>query len=181
MNKVFLIGNLTRDPEMRSTQSGVAVCSFTVAVNRRRSNNAEAGQPEADFFRVTAWRELGENCGKYLAKGRKVGVTGSVSASAYVGQDGQARASLEVNATEVEFLTPQQQGQQAAPQSQPQGYYQQPYQQPTYQHQQYQQPNYPPQQHQQMQFQQPGQWPQQMTNTQPGSGFVQVDEEDLPF
>ena len=62
MNKVFLIGNLTRDPELRTTQTGVSVCSFTIAVNRRRPTNAEAGQPEADFFRVTAWRQLGENC-----------------------------------------------------------------------------------------------------------------------
>ena len=106
MNKVFLIGNLTRDPEMRTTQSGVSVCSFTIAVNRRRFGNAEAGQPEADFFRISAWRQLGENCSRYLAKGRKVAVVGTVSASAYVGNDGQARANLEVNADEVEFLTP---------------------------------------------------------------------------
>ena len=110
MNKVFLIGNLTRDPEMRTTQSGVNLCSFTIAVNRRRSNNAEAGQPEADFFRITAWRQLGDICGRYLAKGRKVAVTGTVSASAYVGQDGQARASLEVQADDVEFLTPKGEG-----------------------------------------------------------------------
>ena len=70
MNKVFIVGNLTRDPELRSTRDGISVCSFTVAVNRR-VRNAEAGQPEADFFRVTAWRALGENCSKYLSKGRK--------------------------------------------------------------------------------------------------------------
>ena len=105
MNKVFIVGNLTRDPELRSTRDGISVCSFTVAVNRR-VRNAEAGQPEADFFRVTAWRQLGENCAKYLAKGRKVSVTGSVSASAYTAQDGTARASLEVTADDVEFLSP---------------------------------------------------------------------------
>lgn len=105
MNKVFIVGNLTRDPELRSTRDGISVCSFTVAVNRR-VRNAEAGQPEADFFRITAWRQLGENCAKYLAKGRKVSVTGSVSASAYTAQDGSARASLEVTADDVEFLTP---------------------------------------------------------------------------
>lgn len=105
MNKVFIVGNLTRDPELRSTRDGISVCSFTVAVNRRQ-RNAEAGQPEADFFRVTAWRQLGEICAKYLAKGRKVSVTGSVSASAYTAQDGSARASLEVTADDVEFLTP---------------------------------------------------------------------------
>ena len=56
MNKIFIIGNLTRDPEMRSTQAGIPVCSFTVAVNRRQRQGAEAGQPEADFFRVTTWK-----------------------------------------------------------------------------------------------------------------------------
>ncbi|HIU18936.1 MAG TPA: single-stranded DNA-binding protein, partial [Candidatus Limiplasma stercoravium] len=63
MNKLTIIGNLTRDPELRTTSTGVNVCSFTVAVNRRRS--AQGGnQPEADFFRVSAWRQLGENCAK---------------------------------------------------------------------------------------------------------------------
>jgi len=105
MNKVFIVGNLTRDPELRSTRDGISVCSFTVAVNRR-VRNAEAGQPEADFFRVSAWRGLGENCAKYLAKGRKVAVTGSVSVNTYTGNDGNMRASLEVTADDVEFLTP---------------------------------------------------------------------------
>lgn len=104
MNKVFLIGNLTRDPELRTTQSGDSVCSFTIAVNRRRT--ARAGQPEADFFRITAWRQLGENCSKWLIKGKKVSVVGTVSASAYMGNDGQAHANLEVTADEVEFLSP---------------------------------------------------------------------------
>ena len=73
MNKLTIIGNLTRDPELRSLSSGIPVCTFTVAVNRRnRSQNAENGQPEADFFRVSAWRQLGENCARYLSKGRKV-------------------------------------------------------------------------------------------------------------
>ena len=105
MNKVILIGNLTRDPELRTTSTGDSVCSFTVAVNRRRSSNAEAGQPEADFFRVSVWRQQGENCAKYLAKGRKVYVSGPVTCRTYVGNDGQTHASLEVTANEVEFLT----------------------------------------------------------------------------
>ena len=109
MNKVFIVGNLTRDPELRSTRDGISVCSFTVAVNRRQ-RNAEAGQPEADFFRVSAWRGLGENCSKYLAKGRKVAVTGSVSVSTYTGNDGTFRANLEVTADDVEFLTPRGEG-----------------------------------------------------------------------
>ena len=106
MNKLFIVGNLTRDPELRTTSSGISVCSFTVAVNRRRSSSAAGNQPEADFFRVSAWRQLGENCQRYLAKGRKVAVTGSVSVSTYQGNDGTTRATLEVNADDVEFLTP---------------------------------------------------------------------------
>ena len=103
MNKVILIGNLTRDPELRQTRDGTPVCSFTVAVNRRRRGDAPQ---EADFFQVSAWRELGENCKKYLTKGKKVFVSGPVRASAYVGNDGEARARLEVQADDVEFLSP---------------------------------------------------------------------------
>ena len=103
MNKLTIIGNLTRDPELRTTSSGINVCTFTVAVNRRRSGNSN--QPEADFFRVSAWRQLGENCQRYLAKGRKVAVVGAVSVQTYTGNDGTTRASLEVNADDVEFLS----------------------------------------------------------------------------
>lgn len=104
MNKAFIVGNLTKDPEIRTTQSGIPVCTFTVAVNRRQGANAE--HPEADFFKVTAWRQLGQNCHLFLTKGKKVSVVGSVSASAYTGNDGQPRASLEITADDVEFLTP---------------------------------------------------------------------------
>lgn len=104
MNKLTIIGNVTKDPEMRTTQSGIAVCSFTVAVNRRQQG--QVGQPDADFFRVTAWRGLAQTCHMYLAKGRKVAVSGSVSASAYASNDGKPRASLEVTADDVEFLSP---------------------------------------------------------------------------
>ena len=103
MNRLTIIGNLTRDPELRTTSAGINVCSFTVAVNRRRSANGN--QPEADFFRVSAWRALGENCQRYLAKGRKVAVTGPVSVSTYTGNNGVTRASLEVTADDVEFLS----------------------------------------------------------------------------
>lgn len=123
MNKLTIIGNLTRDPQLRTTSTGINVCDFTVAVNKKQSAQQKANgqQAEADFFRVTAWRELGENCAKYLAKGRKVAVIGSVSVSQYTGNDGVTRANLEVNADEVEFLTPRDQqsapagGAQAAP------------------------------------------------------------------
>lgn len=116
MNKLTIIGNLVRDPELRSTQSGISVCTFTVAVNRRRK--AE-GQPEADFFRVSAWRQLGESCAKYLAKGRKVAVVGAVSVQTYQANDGTTRASLEVTADDVEFLSSrnEQAGESAVPAS----------------------------------------------------------------
>lgn len=101
MNKCCVIGNLTRDPELRTTGNGVNVCNFTVAVNRHR------GEQEAtDYFRVTAWRQLGENCAQYLAKGRKVAVIGVVTARAYTGSDGVVYATMELTADEVEFLTP---------------------------------------------------------------------------
>ena len=103
MNKLTIIGNLTRDPEMRMTQTGKSVCEFSVAANRRKKVE---GQPDADFFRVSAWGELGENCGKYLVKGKKVCVIGPVSLNTYTKSDGTPGASMEVTATEVEFISP---------------------------------------------------------------------------
>ena len=105
MNRLTIIGNLTRDPELRTTPSGTNVCSFTVAVNRRGRRDAQSNQPEADFFRVSAWNQLGENCARFLSKGRKVAVVGPVSVHTYQGNDGQTRASLEVMANDVEFLS----------------------------------------------------------------------------
>lgn len=90
MNKLTIIGNLARDPELRTVRDGISVCDFTVAVNRRGSRqNTANGQSDADFFRVTAWRQLGELCAKYLAKGRKVCVVGPVSARTYTANDGR--------------------------------------------------------------------------------------------
>lgn len=117
MNKVFLIGNLTRDPEMRSTQSGVAVCNFSIAVNRRFKK--ENGEQETDFLNVIAWRQLAELCGKYLAKGRKVAVTGSIQTRTYEAKDGSKRTAWDIVADEVEFLTTQ--NQQSSTQSAPGG------------------------------------------------------------
>ena len=104
MNKIILIGNLTHDPELRSTASGVTVCSFTIAVNRRFAQ--QGGERVADFFRINAWRQLGETCSRYLAKGRKVAVVGELQARLYEAKDGTTRMSLDVSADEVEFLTP---------------------------------------------------------------------------
>lgn len=115
MNKITIIGNLTRDPESRTTQSGKQVCSFTVAVNRPR--HAE-GQPEVDFFRINAWGALADNCSRYLVKGKKVCVIGPVSVSTYTTQGGETRASMDVKADEVEFLTPADKAPQNAPQTQ---------------------------------------------------------------
>lgn len=103
MNKLVIIGNLTKDPDLRSTPDGTPVCSFTVAVNRKKT--ATNQNPGADFFTVSAWRAMGENCAKYLAKGRKVAVTGRVSVKTWETQDKHG-ASLEVLAEDVEFLTP---------------------------------------------------------------------------
>lgn len=118
MNKVFLIWNLTRDPEMRSTQSGVVVCNFTIAVNRRFKN--ANGEQETDFLNVIAWRQLAELCGKYLAKGRKVAVTGSIQTRTYEAKDGSKRTAWDIVADEVEFLTTQ--SQQSSTQSAPGAY-----------------------------------------------------------
>lgn len=104
MNKITLIGNLTHDPEIRSTPSGVTICTFTIAVNRRFANSD--GDRQTDFFRINAWRQLGENCGRYLSKGRKVAVIGELQARQYEAKDGSTRMSLDVSADEVEFLTP---------------------------------------------------------------------------
>ena len=107
MNKVFLIGNLTRDPEMRTTQSGVSVCSFTIAVNRRFG--AKAGEEaQADFFNVTAWRGLADTVARYVKKGSKVAVSGSIQIRNYEDNQGQRRTAVDVIAQDVDFLTTRQ-------------------------------------------------------------------------
>ena len=167
----MIVGNLTRDPEMHTTQAGQNVCDFTVAVNRRRTNNNS--QPEADFFRVSAWNQLGENCQRYLAKGRKVLVIGPVSARTYQANDGTTRVSQEVMATEVEFLSPRQDDQGGGYQS---GGYQNGYAQP----QGYSQPQgyQNAQALRQYQNQQPAPAPAPESN---GFQQMQMDDDDLPF
>lgn len=114
MNSIIIIGNLTNDPEHRTTASGKEVTTFTVAVNRRGKD-----AKDADFFRVSVWGEMGNTCAKYLAKGRKVGVSGSVSVSAYKDRNGEARANLEVFAQSVEFLSPKAEEPKPAPKAEP--------------------------------------------------------------
>ena len=100
MNKIILIGNLTRDPESRTTPSGHTVCNFDIAVNERRG-----GQDNTLYFRIAAWDKTGESCLRYLSKGRKVFVAGPLSYRTYQANDGTTRVSLEVNANDVEFLS----------------------------------------------------------------------------
>ncbi len=104
--KTVIVGNLGNDPEMRYTPSGVPVTSFNVAVNRRWTDQNGGQQKKTTWFRVTAWRKLAETCAQYLGKGRLVLVEGEVDASAWTGQDGQPRASLELTARTVRFLSP---------------------------------------------------------------------------
>lgn len=105
MNKVYLIGNLTRDPEMRATQTGIDVCNFSIAVNRRYKN-PQTGQTETDYFNIVAWRQLATLCGKFLMKGKKVAVVGSIQTRSYEAQDGSKRTAFDIVADEVEFLAP---------------------------------------------------------------------------
>lgn len=104
MNKVILVGNLTRDPDLSETPSGVAVCKFAIAVTRDYANGD--GERETDFFNVTVWRGRAENCAKYLKKGNKVAIVGSLQNRSYEDKDGIRRNVTDVIANEVEFLTP---------------------------------------------------------------------------
>lgn len=104
MNKVILVGNLTKDPELMTTNSGISVCRFTIAVGRRFPS-ASTGERETDFLNIVVWRTQADNCHKYLKKGSKCGVVGSIQNRSYEGQDGQKRYITEIVADEVEFLT----------------------------------------------------------------------------
>ncbi len=103
MNKVYLIGNLTRDPEISTTTSGISVCRMSIAVGRRFAN-AEGGR-DTDFFNVTAWRGTADNCAKFLKKGNKIAVSGSIQTRNYEKADGTKGFSVDIVADEVEFLT----------------------------------------------------------------------------
>ncbi|MCI5791001.1 MAG: single-stranded DNA-binding protein [Clostridiales bacterium] len=103
MNRVFLIGNLTKDPEVTTTSNDVTNCRFSVAVTRRY--NSANGNKETDFFTVVTWRGLADNCGKYLRKGSKVGICGSIQNKNYEAADGTKRYSTEIVADEVQFLS----------------------------------------------------------------------------
>ncbi len=104
MNRVILIGNVTRDPELRTTNTGVSVCTFSIAVNRKNKN--ANGERASDFFNIVAWRQLGELCEKYLAQGRKVAIVGELQNRSYEAKDGTKRYTTEIIADDVEFLSP---------------------------------------------------------------------------
>ncbi|MBQ9081568.1 MAG: single-stranded DNA-binding protein [Clostridia bacterium] len=104
MNKVFLIGNLTRDPELTTTPSGVSVCRFAIAVNRNYTS--ADGERQTDFFNITAWRGLGERVAQYQKKGSKVAITGSIQIRNYDDNQGVRRTAVDIIAEDVEFLSP---------------------------------------------------------------------------
>ena len=100
MNRVILIGNLTKDPELSKTNNDLSVCKFTVAVSRSYSR-----QNETDFFTVIAWRTQADNCARFLKKGSRVAISGSIQNRSYDGNDGVKRYVTEIVADEVQFLT----------------------------------------------------------------------------
>ena len=102
MNKVILIGNLTRDPELTTTTSGISVCRFSLAISRKFTNSE--GERETDFINVVVWRNLADNCHKFLRKGSKAAVIGNLQTRNYDAQDGTKRYVTEVVAEEVEFV-----------------------------------------------------------------------------
>ena len=103
MNKVYLIGNISKEPELQTTNSGVSVCKFNVAVSRTFKNSE--GQKDADFINVVVWRGQAENCAKYLKKGSKVAICGRLQVSTYEAKDGSKRYTTDVVADEVEFIS----------------------------------------------------------------------------
>ncbi len=106
MNRVILIGNLTKDPELTTTNNGISLCKFTIAVQKRFAG--QDGERDADFIPIIVWRGNADNCYKYLKKGNKVAVCGTLQTRSYDGQDGTRRYITEVVADEVEFLTTRQ-------------------------------------------------------------------------
>ncbi len=108
MNKVFLIGNLTRDPELSETAGGVPVCHFSIAVNRNYSS--QEGERQTDFFNCTAWRAMAESIARYTKKGKKVAVVGSIQMRNYEDNQGVKRTAVDIIAQDVEFLSPRESG-----------------------------------------------------------------------
>ncbi len=112
--RIVIVGRLGSDPEMRFTPTGVPVTSFSVAVNRRWTDNSGELREKTTWFRVTAWRKLAEQCNQYLTKGRLVLVEGEIDASAWIDNEGNPRATLELQARNVRFLGPRPDSEPAA-------------------------------------------------------------------
>ncbi|MGB2953397.1 MAG: single-stranded DNA-binding protein [Gaiellaceae bacterium] len=104
INRVVLLGNLTRDPELRHTPSGTAVCSLRIAVNTRRKDQSGEWTEKPNYFDITVWGNQGENCAQYLAKGRPVAVDGRLEWREWEAQDGTKRQAVEIVADSVQFL-----------------------------------------------------------------------------
>lgn len=113
INHIVLVGRLVADPEIRYTQSGIAVGNFCMAVNRQFKN--QAGEKEADFINVVVWRKLAELCGQYISKGKLVGVEGRLQSRKYQDKDGNNRTSFDVVADNVQFLEPRPSGSSSPP------------------------------------------------------------------
>ncbi len=120
LNKVILIGRLTRDPELRYTSSGLAVASFSIAVDRRFKDQ-QTGERKTDFFRCTAWRQKAEFMQQYVQKGRLICVEGSIELNEYTDKDGQRRMSADVQCDNIETLDAARDGEGGGSQSAPQG------------------------------------------------------------
>lgn len=192
INRVILTGRLTKDPELRYTPSGVAVCTFTLAVNRTYENN---GEKKADFINIVVWRKQAENTANYCKKGALVGVDGKLESRSYDGQDGKKVFVTEVNAESVQFLDTksgsnnQQQSQSSPPpqnnQQQSQNYQQQPppynqQQQPPQNNQQYGNYQQPPYNNQGGSYQQqPPNYNQQQNRSYPDPRQMRMDDD--PF
>jgi len=164
MNKVILVGNLTRDPEHRTTPSGASVCTFTVAVQRRFAN--QQGVREADFSNCVAWRQTADFVHRYFTKGKRIGVVGSLQTRTYDAQDGSKRYVTEVVCDECEFVDskPQGDGNQSYGGQQGGGYGNQSYGGQNYG------------------YNAPAQRNNAPANDFAGQGFTQVDDDDqLPF
>ncbi|HEY4034215.1 MAG TPA: single-stranded DNA-binding protein [Ktedonobacteraceae bacterium] len=106
MNKIMLIGNLGRDPEMNYTPDGTAVAKFSLAVNRFSKSSTGERQQDTDWFNIVAWRQLAETCSTYLKKGQKVFIEGRLSMRKYTDKTGVERTAIEVIANDLEMLTP---------------------------------------------------------------------------
>ena len=167
INRVVLVGRLTKDPELRYTPSGVAMARFTLAVNRTFSN--QQGEKEADFINCTVWRKQAENTANFLKKGSLAGVEGRIQTGSYEGQDGKRVYTTDVVADSVQFLEPRNSSGGERPQ---QG---QPYAGSSNQNNQY--PSY-------QQNQSPNQQNYTRVDEDPfssGSGPIEVSDDDLPF